>query len=166
MKRIEKITVKEITERAGYNRSTFYEYFTDVYDVLEKLEDSLQPDFKEMPSLLPVFGEAPIEVGAFINLYSASSKYYSVLLGDNGDPSFVGKIKKSIKSKILEQSNENGINPEMDYYLEYMLSALVGILTYWFNNEENISQEKLVKIIYEMMSGEGVKNLANNIERL
>jgi len=33
-----KITVKEITAKAGYNRSTFYEYFTDVYDVLDQIE--------------------------------------------------------------------------------------------------------------------------------
>ena len=32
--RIEKITVKDITNKAGYNRGTFYEYFTDVYAVL------------------------------------------------------------------------------------------------------------------------------------
>lgn len=30
-KNIEKITVKEICEIAGYNRSTFYVYFNDVY---------------------------------------------------------------------------------------------------------------------------------------
>lgn len=42
-KRIEKITVKEITLKAGYNRGTFYEYFTDVYDVLEQIEKSLIP---------------------------------------------------------------------------------------------------------------------------
>jgi AcrR family transcriptional regulator len=36
-KRIEKITVKEITIKAGYNRGTFYEYFVDVYDVFETI---------------------------------------------------------------------------------------------------------------------------------
>ena len=38
-KRIEKITVKNITDAAGYNRSTFYQYFLDVYDILAQLED-------------------------------------------------------------------------------------------------------------------------------
>lgn len=42
-KRIEKITIKEITLKAGYNRSTFYEYFIDIYDVLEQIESSLIP---------------------------------------------------------------------------------------------------------------------------
>lgn len=34
-KPIEKITVKEITNRAGYNRGTFYAYFKDTYEVLK-----------------------------------------------------------------------------------------------------------------------------------
>ncbi|WP_277408818.1 TetR/AcrR family transcriptional regulator [Lacrimispora xylanisolvens] len=46
-KRIEKITVKEITTKAGYNRSTFYEYYTDVYDVLEQIEASVLPDIEK-----------------------------------------------------------------------------------------------------------------------
>lgn len=50
-KRIEKITVKEITQKAGYNRGTFYEYFTDVYDMLEQIEQSLIPTIEELPPI-------------------------------------------------------------------------------------------------------------------
>ena len=31
-KPLEKITVKEITDKAGYNRGTFYSYFKDTYE--------------------------------------------------------------------------------------------------------------------------------------
>ena len=34
-KPFEKILVQEITNKAGYNRSTFYEYFSDMYDLLK-----------------------------------------------------------------------------------------------------------------------------------
>jgi len=40
-KDIHNISVKEITDKGGFNRSTFYQYFTDVYDVLNQIEDSL-----------------------------------------------------------------------------------------------------------------------------
>ena len=40
-KKIEKITVKEICELAGYNRSTFYVYYKDVYDILNEIEDRI-----------------------------------------------------------------------------------------------------------------------------
>ena len=40
-KPVEKITVSEITRKAGYNRATFYDYFLDVYDLLEQIEEEL-----------------------------------------------------------------------------------------------------------------------------
>lgn len=40
-KPIEKISIQEITNRAGYNRSTFYQYFSDIYELLTYVEDEL-----------------------------------------------------------------------------------------------------------------------------
>ncbi len=147
-KRIEKITVREIAQKAGYNRSTFYEYFVDVYDVLEQIENSLIPDIEE----LPPFGfseELPID--SFIKMYSANSKYYSVLLGVNGDPSFAVKLKNSIKGKLMSQLGTSGVDSlELDYTLEFILSAMIGILTYWFQSGCTISKERLIGLVYRM----------------
>ncbi len=163
-KRIEKITVREITTKAGYNRSTFYEYFNDVYDVLEQIEESLLPNIEDMPPLLPTMGNESVPIDSFIKLYSSSSKYYTVLLGDNGDPAFAGKIKNGIKAKLLEQLETSESNMEIDYTLEYMLSAMIGILTYWFKNNENISKEDLVKLMYELMNSEGINKLVMKLK--
>ena len=43
-KPLEKITVKEITDKAGYNRGTFYSYFKDTYEMQKYVRDSLLPD--------------------------------------------------------------------------------------------------------------------------
>ena len=40
-KPLEKISVREITALAGYNRGTFYLYYQDVYDLLNQIEDEL-----------------------------------------------------------------------------------------------------------------------------
>ena len=40
-KPIEKISIKEITELAGYNRGTFYLYYNDVYDLLHQIEEEI-----------------------------------------------------------------------------------------------------------------------------
>lgn len=161
VKRIEKITVREITTKAGYNRGTFYEYFNDVYDVLEQIELSLLPNIEDIPPLLPTLDTEALPVDSFIKLYSSSSKYYTVLLGDNGDPAFAAKIKNGIKAKLIEQIGVlDSNNLELDYALEYILSAMIGILTYWFKSGENISKEDLVKLIYELMRSEGLKKLA------
>lgn len=46
-KPIEKISVQEIANKSGYNRSTFYQYFTDIYELLDALENDLLNDIKE-----------------------------------------------------------------------------------------------------------------------
>lgn len=40
-KPIEKISVQELTKKAGYNRSTFYLYFSDLYELREYVENDL-----------------------------------------------------------------------------------------------------------------------------
>src|SRR5690554_1199827 len=46
-KPIEKISIKEITNKSGYNRSTFYQYFTDIYELLDFVENDLLNYIKE-----------------------------------------------------------------------------------------------------------------------
>ena len=45
-KSIEKISIKEITDLAGYNRGTFYLYYKDVYDIFSQIEDELLDKIK------------------------------------------------------------------------------------------------------------------------
>ena len=68
-KRIEKITVKEITQKAGYNRGTFYEYFTDIYDVLEQIEESLVPSLDELPTITMADQKMGMPIDMLIKLY-------------------------------------------------------------------------------------------------
>ena len=94
---IEKISVKEICETAGYNRSTFYEYFTDSYSVLEAVEEELLEYVRsslrrDLPAALArSFPNISIEnetLRQISKLYTEKGEYLSALLGVNGDPSF------------------------------------------------------------------------------
>ena len=38
-KPIGKISIQEIAKQVGYNRSTFYQYFTDIYELLDYVEE-------------------------------------------------------------------------------------------------------------------------------
>ena len=41
-KQINEITVKELTDLADMNRGTFYLYYKDMFDMLEKIEECLR----------------------------------------------------------------------------------------------------------------------------
>ena len=152
-KSIEKITIKEITTKAGYNRGTFYEYFSDVYDLLEQIEQSLIPTIEELPPItMPEFTHGkPLDV--FMALYEQNGKYYSVLLGDKGDPAFASKLKNStkpiIKRAISDKFDTNSL--EFDFIMEYMLSAMIGVMSYWFAQGKALPAEELVALMYDLM---------------
>lgn len=152
-KLIEKITIKEVTEKAGYNRSTFYEYFIDIYDVLEQIEISIIPNINELPPIGISTETLGMPLGIFMTLYEKNNKYYSVLLGDNGDPTFASKLKNSIKPMIQEALKPNvSVNEiELDFILEYILSAMIGIMSYWFKQDKVLSVEKIISLITQMM---------------
>jgi hypothetical protein len=165
-KRIEKVTVKEITAKAGYNRSTFYEYFTDVYDVLKQIENSLLPSLPDLPPLnLASVSIPPMPISAFPKMYEKNRKYYVVLFGDNGDPSFQSKIKNHMKAMLKKTLGEQGIGDsfEMDITLEYTLSAMIGVMTYWFKMDTIADGKKLFELmdrlarygIMRVFSGQG-----------
>lgn len=158
-KRIDKITVKEITTKAGYNRGTFYEYFIDVYDVLDQIETSLLPEPAEFPPIDFTTVTQPNPIDNFIKMYEEHKKYYVVLLGDNGDPSFLSKMKNSIKPKLKQILISKGVanDFELDYTLEYTLSAMIGILSYWYRQENTQPTERLINLMYDIMR-DGVMN--------
>jgi AcrR family transcriptional regulator len=150
---IEKVSVKEITAKAGYNRSTFYEYFTDVYDVLEQIENSLLPSPQDLPPLkLDNSSATPLPIDTVINIYEKNRKYFVVLLGENGDPSFQSKLKRSVKEMLKNKLVTEGIgdNFELDFTLEYILSAMIGVLSYWFSLDTIPPRDRLLELMYEL----------------
>lgn len=161
-KRIENITVKEITQKSGYNRGTFYEYFKDVYDVLEQIEDSIIPSLDELPPITLPNQSLGMPLNMFLELYEKNSKYYSVLLGDYGDPAFASKLKHYTKPVIQQGLIGNlQLDPvELDFTLEYVLSAMIGIMSYWFRQDKILPAEDLVALIHDLTQNGIMQRLA------
>jgi AcrR family transcriptional regulator len=160
-KRIEKITVKEITQKAGYNRGTFYEYFQDVYEVLEVIENLSLPSLDELPPLIDVKTNTPAFLNSFMELYQEKYKYYNHLLGENGDPAFQRKLKNSLKTSIIRALENKGKIDlvEIDFMLEYILSGMIGVLIYMFQQKPNLAEEKIISLQYNLMQGDMMKRL-------
>lgn len=143
IKKIERISIKEITEKAQLNRGTFYVYYKDIYDLLEKTEDELIEELVVKIKGLIVMILRDQNISPFlppIEFYQRYSKFLRVLFGANGDPNFVFKIKAIIKKTLRELFEKENIPKveNMEYVMEYISSAQIGIISYWLieNNME------------------------------
>ena len=162
-KSIEKISVKEVAAKAGYNRGTFYEYFTDVYSLLKQLELSLLPSSpEELPprSVASAKGTGqPLDL--FIKMYERNQKYFVVLLGEHGDPAFQGRIKRHMRPMIQSVlAAERGTDTfEIEVITEFVLSAMIGVLGYWFSCKQKPPSERVLSLMYDLMENGALHRL-------
>lgn len=150
-KKIDHITVREITDTAGYNRSTFYEYFTGSYDVLNQIEDMIFAHIKG--STLDSLTEEQNEdiVRKLADLYESQGKYLSVLLGENGDPQFSKKLKSTMRPVLMKAFGWPEMDVHSDYIFEFGISAIIASITHWYQNHKDLPSQEFIALIRSML---------------
>lgn len=124
-KKWDKISVKEICVRADITRGTFYQYYSDIYDLMEQIETTLLDDINRRYSKankvkkplysIEMFEEkfdyAPPEMlTAWFKFCKKYKKEIAVLLDPkNGDTYFVKKLKNILSQYINQMMNNDGI---------------------------------------------------------
>jgi len=151
-KKIEKITISEICFTAGYNRSTFYAYFQDIYDVLDAVENELISidEFKKV-IIDNLISDNRLNKALFdlLALFEKCDEYFSVLLGENGDVRFREKLLIQLSPAFWDFS-PLGFNKKEKYILEYQNAGIILTITKWYENGKDISVEELVKILLDL----------------
>lgn len=156
---IDGISVREVTDKAGLNRGTFYIHYQDIYDLLDEIEDEILDDLNKMISKLKDFTAQnanletirPVLVQA-LGYVKDKSKYFKALLGANGSPSFLKKVKQVAKLNFLDKlKDENRLGEFSDYMVEYIVAANVGIIVYWLETGMKISADELTNLMSRIM---------------
>ncbi|MBO5139189.1 MAG: TetR/AcrR family transcriptional regulator [Peptococcaceae bacterium] len=161
---INKITVKDITNRAGYYRSTFYNYFDDVYAVLNDIEASVLQDWEDILSTafhekykVLIYKDIQIIINLIIPFYEKNGEYIAVLLSPNGDPTFQKKIKSTLRQKLFVLLEIPPHTLEAELMFECISSGILGLFVKWYNDKlppsmvETIIQKMLDKDILSLM---------------
>lgn len=132
-KSINKITVKEICELSEINRATFYRYYCDAYDLLEKIEQefldelfqnigsSVQHDFKDTLTLIMIS-------------IKANGELYQTLFSENGDKYFPNRIFTLCYKNIAMNNDKRFemLSTTQQKWLYYFIAqGCSGILNQW-----------------------------------
>ncbi len=153
---IDKITVKDICNLAGYNRSTFYQYYIDVYDMLHKFEDQLLEEvnefvvhFLEQASNL----NASQALQAIFGILARLDQYVAVLFGPHGDTEFTHKVVENLKPIWIKYffRTEHYTNAEINLLMEYYISGLLSMYQKWYFNQNGVSMERIIQLSYRTL---------------
>lgn len=153
-KKINSITVKEITDLADVNRSTFYLYYKDVFDMVEKIETEMFIDFSEA---FHKFSESSTTYDTLLSFFTylfefvqSNAEMCKILLGPDGDYVFMEKLKEAIRQ--YQPPIANTSSKEMSHYLmPFIISGCIGVIQQWLNDDMNVSPKDMAVTILEIL---------------
>lgn len=166
VKPLPKITVKEITDKAGYNRGTFYTYFSDINEIQALLKEQLIPTKDILLSPLMQLDKTSNNVFDTLDRTNEYIKEHSekiaVLIGPEGDPAFVHEFKMRIRKIIMDYIHELKIKePEkIEYLIEYQISALIGVFQLWLEKHGGIDEVVLSEFAEDISCNGATRMLA------
>lgn len=158
---IESITIQELTNRAGYNRCTFYQYFKDVYELLTYLEDTLISHIKkniivniERGNMVENF------IFSFTKLLEGKEKYLEVLLDNPNGTRFASRLKSEMIPIFIEEFHVVKNDVRAIYIFEFYLPGIISVISYWIHSKRNIPVEELGALIRDLLEGSVMPQLS------
>lgn len=154
-KSINEISVKELVEAVDINRSTFYLHYSDIYSLLEEVEQELLEQITEIIKEHPM----GVEDNTFLfmeDIYLVLEKNKDLckaLMGDNGDANFIFRIREIIHTNAMQQLELlfPDIKDDLKYTFSFCLSGCMGIVNQWLFENGAETPEHMAKITFSMV---------------
>jgi AcrR family transcriptional regulator len=142
---INKITVKEIIDKADISKSTFYAHYVDIYAVIEEFENEIistisnsVDDFlkdKNNEEFMPY-------INRLLELFTENEELYKKLFKVENEVNFVDKIKTMILKKL-----ENSLKVELrlfpkekfKFYLDFITNGITYLVVDYFKSTVELS---------------------------
>ena len=143
-KTTEEITIRDICELSGINRSTFYRHYMDIYDLLDHVQDHV---FMEWFEQLPVneIKPDPASLSSWSNesmklLLLHIKKYpnfYRNYLARNNEAFFGSETEHIWNGFFIPFFNNLGVTDEvqMKYYFSFYRSGVTDMIRTWLKND-------------------------------
>lgn len=156
-KSISEITVKELVERVDINRSTFYLHYTDIYNMLDSIEQEL---YQELESTFQAHAGGTLDEEAYpfiedvFSILEGNKEIVSALLGPNGDIGFLTEIESMLSDysfRVLRKAFADR-GGDLPCAYSFCLTGCVGVVKGWLDGRlGNQSARYMAGLVYRMI---------------
>lgn len=171
----DKITVKELCAQANITRGTFYQYYSDIYDLMEQIENTLLDDVnrfynaasKSQPSsscstgkFEDSFDYAPPQLmTAWFKFCKKNKKEIAVMLDPkHSDVYFMKKLKNILSEHINQMMDDDGLPGDTlrSYFTKLLIEMHFLAARYWLEEEDEadvLSTTDILNLLNTMRVG-------------
>lgn len=149
---VEKISIRELCERAELNRSTFYTHYNEPKELLEEIENELIDSAKEH---LKKIGEGD-SVGAhryilsFLEYIKTNGKIFRTLLVDCVEPGFRTKFMQQSVIQFMENIDLTVDKRTEQYVYSYVINGSTGVIIQWIRSDFSIGEGELMDMLFQI----------------
>lgn len=149
-KDFKKITVSDISKKAGLSRMTYYNYYVKKEDIINDYLAELVAEYMNEDNRHP-------EIGAMmsykhilfsLNFFDKYADFFSTLEGSGLHSLIINAVNTFVEENIFKKY------PGSIYELYCYAGALLNIFLKWEKNGKNISAENLAQIIEDFITKE------------
>lgn len=142
---LEDITVKRVTQRAGYYRTTFYKYFDSIDDIMHYVHQSMMPENQKLN-----YGRF---IDGHVDKFMETADYVVDLIGPGSDANFYEAHMNKSKNALRNLGFKNGElnSDEFDLIFEYLYAGSLFSLRRWYvSYRDRIPPHKIKELMREI----------------
>ncbi len=146
------ISIRELCEKAGINRSTFYKYYGNQFDLLEEMEkDLLEATENFLSQQTDIKNTTVIE--QTLKYLEKNIDFVRLLINSNVDPTFANKLFALTPIQtMLKDLFENRSTPnEYEYVTNFIIHGAYQAVCMWLNKENRESSEWMAQFLVDIL---------------
>ena len=165
-KELNKITVKDITDLADTNRSTFYTHYEDIYDLLDTIEDRVLEEMTAAPQInviTIITGGGHIDLTPALEYIKENCAVFRVLLHSSRSTEYMSKLSKIFERMLFSDAQHRIAGSKEEEYRKmitcFFANGVTAVVSRWINERPNIPSQTINSFIEDILrSGiEGLK---------
>ncbi len=152
-KELEKITVTDVIKRAGIVRSTFYNHYENIPDLVSAIEDKTIQDIFSLMETFHAKSDWDMCRSYFLTIceYNRTNPFLASLLQSPRGDSFFEKIMtmfhRYVSDVVQNKSPSEHSKEEFSYMIACAIGSTIGVLHKWSVEEFKVPDEKIADML-------------------
>lgn len=155
---LDEISVADITERAGVNRSTFYQHYSDKDTLLADAIDAIvEQAGAAIPAPAEITAQPPAILIEYLRHVEENAAVYSRVFGDHGSPVALARLQDRIQAIVIDavassHGDAYGDIPS-DVLAAGLSGSVLGVLGVWLTRDPRPPVETAVTWLWTVLLG-------------
>ncbi|MFI3142256.1 MAG: TetR-like C-terminal domain-containing protein [Clostridia bacterium] len=148
-KPINQITVTQLTNLADINRSTFYLYYNDIYDMIDKIHEEI---YIEFTGRVESYGklESVEYLTKCLQFCKENPNVCKFIVDEQTGNQLAIKIRDSILSFVLDSTTIFEENDARRYSSCFFSSGVFAVIHDWINDDMAIPADDLARFLNQL----------------